>query len=228
MLHDTDGVKGCRRVGADRTGFDHGLRAMTQRTERIDELLRQEITGLLARDVADPRIGFATVTDVETAPDLRHARVWVSVIGQPADRIATVRALEHAMPFVRRELGRRLRLRRIPEFSVRLDESIERGSRVMQLINKLEAGAMPEELPEGESLPTPTARLTHEGDAPEPTDDEGGPASTAQNRPPTAAPVGRERIRTRGAAPDRPATPARRRANGATTRRRTDRPNAGR
>ena len=131
---------------------------MTQRTERVDELLRQEITSLLARDIADPRIGFATVTDVETAPDLRHAKVWVSVIGQPADRAATVRALEHAMPFVRRELGKRLRLRRIPEFSVRLDESIERGSRVMQLINELEAGATPEALPEGESLPTPMAR----------------------------------------------------------------------
>src|SRR3954451_21444080 len=138
---------------------------MTQRTERIDELLRQEITSLLTKEIADPRIGFATVTDVETAPDLRHARVWVSVIGQPADRIATVRALEHAMPFVRRELGKRLRLRRIPEFSVRLDESIERGSRVMQLINDLEAGESPAELPAGESLPTPSVRLPHEGDA---------------------------------------------------------------
>src|SRR5258708_2552109 len=151
---------------------------MTQRTERVDELLRQEITSLLARDVADPRIGFATVTDVETAPDLRHAKVWVSVIGQPADRVATVRALEHAMPFVRRELGKRLRLRRIPEFSVRLDESIERGSRVMQLINELEAGGSPVELPEGESLPTPTLRMRHEGDRPDPPDPpaEPGPA----------------------------------------------------
>src|SRR5436305_14798935 len=107
---------------------------MTQRTDRIDELLRQEITSLLTKEIADPRLGFATVTDVETAPDLRHARVWVSVIGQPDDRRATLHALERAMPFVRRELGRRLRLKRIPEFSVKLDESIERGTRVMQLI----------------------------------------------------------------------------------------------
>jgi ribosome-binding factor A len=138
---------------------------MTQRTDRIDELLRQEISDLLTREVADPRIGFATVTDVETAPDLSHARVWVSVIGQPEDRVVTVRALERAMPFIRHELGKRLRLRRIPEFSVRLDESIERGSRVMQLINELEAGETPDELPEGESLPTPTPRMHHEGDA---------------------------------------------------------------
>src|SRR4051794_38965713 len=129
---------------------------MTQRTDRIDELLRQEITSLLTKDVADPDIGFATVTDVETAPDLRHARVWVSVIGQPKDRATTVRALERAMPFVRRELGKRLRLRRIPEFSVRLDDSVERGTRVLRLINELEAGGAPGELPTGESLPTPT------------------------------------------------------------------------
>jgi ribosome-binding factor A len=141
---------------------------MTQRTERIDELLRQEITSLLTKEIADPRIGFATVTDVETTPDLRHARLSVSVIGQPADRTATVRALEHAMPFVRRELGRRLRLKRIPEFTVRLDDSIERGTRVLQLINELEAGGTPDELPEGESLPTPTVRMAREGDADDP------------------------------------------------------------
>jgi ribosome-binding factor A len=140
---------------------------MSQRTDRVDELLREEISALLTKEVADPRIGFATVTDVETSPDLRHARVWVSVIGQEADRRATLRALERAMPFVRRELGRRLHIRRIPELQVRMDESIERGSRVMQLINELEAGGMPEELPVGESLPTPTVRLHHEGDAPE-------------------------------------------------------------
>jgi ribosome-binding factor A len=86
---------------------------VTQRTDRVDELLRQEITSLLARDVADPRIGFATVIDVETTADLAHARVWVSVIGQPEERRSTLTALEHAMPFIRRELGKRLRLRRI-------------------------------------------------------------------------------------------------------------------
>jgi ribosome-binding factor A len=103
-------------------------------------------------------VGFATVTDVETAPDLRHARVWVSVIGQPAAREASVQALQRAMPFVRAQLGRRLRLKRIPEFSVRLDESVERGARVLQLLNDIESGEAPEEigLELGESLPTPT------------------------------------------------------------------------
>ena len=114
---------------------------MTQRTDRVDELLRQEIGQLLARDVADPRIGFATITDVETTPDLRHAKVWVSVIGTEAERKAAVGALAHAMPFIRHELGVRLRIKRIPELHVRLDDTSERGTRILRLINELEDGA---------------------------------------------------------------------------------------
>ncbi len=131
---------------------------MTARTDRIDELLRQEIGAILAKDVADPRIGFATVTVVETAPDLRHARVWVSVIGQPAEREQTVSALQHALPFVRHELGRGLRLRRIPDLHVRLDDTAERGTRVLHLLDELEADA-PRRSPVG-ILPTPVAAST--------------------------------------------------------------------
>jgi ribosome-binding factor A len=141
---------------------------LTARTERIDELLRQEIGEILRRDVDDPRIGFATITDVETAPDLRHARVSVSVIGKPEERKATLAAMGHAMPFVRHELGKRLRLKRIPEFHLELDDTLERGTRVLQLLHELEQGRVPEDVPPaGESLPTPVARLRHEGDADE-------------------------------------------------------------
>jgi ribosome-binding factor A len=144
---------------------------MTQRTQRIDELLRQEIGEILSREVADPRIGFVTVTQVETAPDLRHARVWVSVIGERAEREETLGALERAMVFVRRELGTRLRLRRIPEFHVRLDDTAERGTRVLQLLHELEEGHVPEDVaPVGESLPTPVPRLPREGDSAVPPD----------------------------------------------------------
>ncbi len=152
---------------------------MSQRTERIDELLRQEITTLLTREVADPHIGFATVTEVETSPDLRHAKVWVSVIGQKGERDDTIAALNRAMPFVRRELGQRLRLRRIPEFQVRLDDSLERGTRVLHLLQEIEDGHTPQDDGTvGESLPTPIPRLPREGDSlpiPEPPD-AGGPA----------------------------------------------------
>ena len=132
---------------------------MTQRTDRIDQLLREEIGSILSKDVQDPRIGFVTVTEVDTAPDLSTARVWVSVIGQPAERSVALRALEHAMPFVRRELGSRLRLRRIPELHVRADDTAQRGTRVLQLLAELESGGAPDDVPAiEESLPTPTGR----------------------------------------------------------------------
>jgi ribosome-binding factor A len=130
---------------------------MTARTDRIDELLRQEIGAILAKDVQDPRIGFVTVTDVETAPDLSTARVFVSVIGQPAERTVTLRALERALPFVRHELADRVRLRRVPELHLRVDDTAQRGTRVLQLIAELEAGEqVTEPLPIEETLPTPT------------------------------------------------------------------------
>ncbi len=134
---------------------------MTQRTDRIDEQLRQEIGAILAKDIADPRIGFATITDVDTAPDLSHAKIWVSVIGQPEERRATARALAHALPFIRRELGTRLHLRRIPELHLELDETAERGTRVLKLLEDLEAGRTPDDSPAaGETLPTPITPRT--------------------------------------------------------------------
>jgi ribosome-binding factor A len=144
-----------------------GGKSMSQRTERVDELLRQEIGAILSREVKDPRIGFATITDVETTPDLRHARVWVSVIGGRADREETVVALQHTMHFVRRELGTRLRLKRIPELHVRLDDSAERGTRILRLLQELEEGRTLDETDHLEPLPTPVRRLPHEGDAEE-------------------------------------------------------------
>ena len=119
----------------------------------------------MSREIADPRVGFATITSVETTPDLRHAKVWVSVIGQPAEREATLAALRRAMPFVRHELGTRLRIKRIPDLHVHADDTAERGTRVLQLLRELEAGEMPAaDVPRGESLPTPVARLPHTGD----------------------------------------------------------------
>jgi hypothetical protein len=89
----------------------------------------------------------------------------VSIIGSEAERKQTLQALRGAMPFIRRGLGSKIRLRRIPELDVRLDDSIERGTRVLQIINELEAGRTPEAIDaRGESLPTPVPRLPHEGD----------------------------------------------------------------
>ena len=150
---------------------------MTQRTQRIDELLRQEIGQALEREVTDPGIGFVTVTKVETTPDLAHARVWVSVIGSDERRKEALAGLRRAMPYIRRGLGQKIRLRRIPELDVRLDDSLVRGTRVLQIINDLEAGRVPEDVgTTGESLPTPVPRLPHEGDVePEETAPQAGP-----------------------------------------------------
>jgi ribosome-binding factor A len=144
---------------------------MSQRTDRIDELLRQEIGEIVAREIADPRVGFATITEVETTPDLRHAKVWVSVIGQPAERDATIAALRRAVPFVRHELGGRLHLKRIPELHVHLDDTAQRGTRILQLLSDLESGeaslAGQPGQPGTESLPTPVARVRRPGDIPD-------------------------------------------------------------
>ena len=163
---------------------------MSQRTDRVDELLRQEIGAILTRDIADPRVGFATITSVETTPDLRHAKVWVSVIGQPAERDAALAALRRAMPFMRHELGMRLRLKRIPDLHVHLDDTAERGTRVLQLLSDLESGHTPDsDAPLGESLPTPVARLPHEGDlAAEPPSAAIPPIPTCRPRRPAQRP----------------------------------------
>src|SRR4051812_33142688 len=128
---------------------------MTQRTARVDELLREEISEVIRREVDDPRIGFVTITDVEVAPDLRHANVWVSIIGSADERKQALRALSPAMPFVRGRLGR-LRLKRIPELHVKEDDSAERGTRVLAILDDLEQGGEGDVPAIEETLPTPT------------------------------------------------------------------------
>ena len=127
---------------------------MSERTDRLDELLREEISAVIQRDVDDPRVGFVTITDVEVAPDLRHAKVWVSVIGSEQERRDTLRALNRAMPFVRQRLGK-LRLKRIPELHVKLDTTAERGTRVLRILDDLESGRDPAGEDDVETLPTP-------------------------------------------------------------------------
>ena len=110
---------------------------MSERSRRVDHLLQEEISAIVQREVHDPRVGFVTVTSVETAPDLRHATVWVSIIGSDEERRATLEALGRAMPFVRHRLGG-LRLKRIPELHLREDDSAQRGTRVMQLLEQVD------------------------------------------------------------------------------------------
>jgi ribosome-binding factor A len=138
---------------------------VSERTARLDHLLREEISAIIAKEIADPRIGFVTVTQVEVAPDLGHATVWVSVIGSPEDRRRSVRALGRAMPFVRHRLGE-LHLKRIPELHLREDDSAVRGTRVMRILDELREGSE-DVADEAGDLPTPgPARSAPEEAAP--------------------------------------------------------------
>jgi ribosome-binding factor A len=111
---------------------------MSQRTQRLDSQLQQELMELLQREMKDPRVGFATITGVQTARDLSSARVWVSVLGSEDEREQTLAALTAAAPWMRRQLGERLHLRTVPQLLIRRDESIESGDRVLRILHDLE------------------------------------------------------------------------------------------
>jgi len=111
---------------------------MARRIERVNSLIRQEISDLLQRQVKDPRLGnFITVTDVATSPDLKYAKVFVSRIGNAEEKQEVLNVLASASGFFRRELARRLKLRYTPELSFQWDDSIERGDHLLQLIDEV-------------------------------------------------------------------------------------------
>ena len=116
----------------------------------------------------------------------------MSVIGGKSDRTETVRALQASMGFVRHELGKRLRIKRIPALHVLLDDSAERGTRVLHLLGELEAGVDPQDVtPVNELLPTPVKRLPHEGDAPDPVAADDGGGTTDPDAPVQPSPKAR-------------------------------------
>lgn len=100
-----------------------------------------EIAGLLAREVHDPGVGFVTITHVQVTADLQHARVYYTVIGDAKARRDTDRALGRAAPFLRRQIGRRLRLKRVPEIEFHYDESIAQSDRIEQLLQDIRKDA---------------------------------------------------------------------------------------
>ncbi len=105
------------------------------RKDQLSHLIAHELSDLIAQ-MKDPRIGFASVTGVELSQDLRHAKVFVSVMGSAQEQRASMTALTHATGFLRRELAQRLTIRYTPEIVFRLDESIARGVRVLELLNQ--------------------------------------------------------------------------------------------
>ena len=107
------------------------------RPDRVADLIRAEVTTMIARELHDPGVGFVTVTRVQVSPDLHHARVFYTSLGDQTARTTTARALERAAAFMRRQIGRRLRLRRAPEIQFTFDESIAHQDRVEQLLQEI-------------------------------------------------------------------------------------------
>jgi ribosome-binding factor A len=109
----------------------------------VADQIRSELALLLAREVHDPGIGFLTITRVHVTPDLQLARVHYTVLGRAGDeaktRAATAKALERATPFLRRQVGSRLRLRRVPELAFVYDDSIEGQDRIEQILHDIHA-----------------------------------------------------------------------------------------
>jgi ribosome-binding factor A len=109
------------------------------RPERVGEEIRQELSLIIAREVHDPGIGFVTLTRVKVSPDLQQVRVYYTLLGDEKARVETARALERAAPFMRRQIGQRIRLRRVPEIRFTFDETVAHQARIEEILLDLEA-----------------------------------------------------------------------------------------
>ena len=110
--------------------------ASPYRVNRIRQLLLRELSDVVM-NLKDPRVQLVTVVDTDVSKDLRHAKMFVSVIGSPAEQQAAQKALNHAIGYIRKEVARRISLRYVPEFTVVYDDTAERASRINSLINSV-------------------------------------------------------------------------------------------
>lgn len=106
------------------------------RMRRVDEVMREVVAGVLAGDLADPRLGFVTVTEVRTSPDLRHARVFVSVLGTEDERALTLEGLSSAAGLIQARIASEMTLKRTPTLAFELDETADRAERIDELIGE--------------------------------------------------------------------------------------------
>jgi ribosome-binding factor A len=107
------------------------------RQRKVQELLVQEISDVIRREMRDPRIGFVTITGAEVTHDLRHAKVFYSSMGTAEERVETGKALNRASGFIRTEFARRAQMRFVPDLHFEFDVSIERGARISQLLEQV-------------------------------------------------------------------------------------------
>jgi ribosome-binding factor A len=113
---------------------------MTRRLERVNSLIREEVSDLLRREIKDPRLsGFVTVTEVVTAPDLKHATIYVSNLGGVEHKDETLTALSAAAGFLHHGLTKRLDMRQVPDLHFQWDDSLERGEHILRRLDEVEA-----------------------------------------------------------------------------------------
>jgi ribosome-binding factor A len=117
------------------------------RIQRVNQLIREEISHLIQRELKDPRLGFVTVTEVDVAKDLRTAKVYVSVLGSETELQASIQALESARGFIRNWLVPRLRLRAVPHFAFHPDRSMAHAAHIQTVLEGLKSEARPSEEP---------------------------------------------------------------------------------
>jgi len=111
---------------------------MSRRLQRLNHLFREELSELMRTELSDPRLGeIVSITHVDVSPDLENANAYVSVLGDAEAKLATMRALTHAGPFLRRHLVERLRIRRVPHLHFLLDETIEEAAHVLDLMRQV-------------------------------------------------------------------------------------------
>jgi len=117
---------------------------VAHRIERVNSLIRQEISELLLQHIKDPRLGnnFISVTEVKTSSDLKHSKVYVSSITTEEEKEKVLKALSSASGFIRKELSRRLKLRYTPELVFQWDNSLERGDQILKLIDEVAGEAI--------------------------------------------------------------------------------------
>lgn len=133
---------------------------MSIRQERVQEQLVQQISDIIQKELRDPRLGFVTLTGAEISRDLRHAKIFVSILGDEEARKQSLKALNNATGLLRGEFARRAHLRVAPELEFRFDTGIERGQRIFELLHSVEDDLKP--LPAEETVPTET--LPTQGD----------------------------------------------------------------
>ncbi len=109
----------------------------TRRVQRLNEQIRRELSDILRNEVRDPRVGVMTVTGVETTPDLDYARVYLNVVGDEAEKQEALEGLRSAASFARTELGKRLRVRRVPELHFELDRTLDYAMRIERLLGEV-------------------------------------------------------------------------------------------